>query len=90
MSKYVLIFKKDDCPPCIKLSTYIKSISQKFPSITTKAIDIELEPEMYMKYMNFVSVTPTLLFVSNGNLIDKFEGNDPKEIIDRYQKLYFS
>ncbi len=66
------------CGPCKMLAPVLESVGQKYASsLKILKVDIDEYPELANEYK--VMSVPTLLFLSNGKLVDREVGFIPEE-----------
>lgn len=79
--KPVLIdFYADWCPPCKKLSPIVEKVANENSNVKFVKINIDDEEELANNYN--ISSIPTLLFIKEGNVIEKSVGLISKEQIE--------
>ncbi len=76
-------FEATYCQPCKQLGKILEKISDEFPEITFKKIDIDDENELAMRYK--VCSVPTTILFKDGEIVGRFSGA-PK--IDAVRKVY--
>jgi thioredoxin 1 len=72
----VLQFSAPWCGPCRMLSPIIDSLVNDNEDIVIGKVDVDSEVELSQKYS--VRGIPTILFIKNGEVVDKVVGVDTK------------
>ena len=67
------------CGPCRILGPIIDTLATENTDINIYKIDVDGSPESCAKYG--IRSIPTVLFLKNGEVVDKFVGAKPKEFI---------
>jgi thioredoxin 1 len=83
----VVDFSAEWCGPCRMVSPIIHELSDEYDGrIVTGEINVDDNPEVTMKYK--VRNIPTVLFIKNGEVVDKQVGAVPKSnfknLIEKY------
>lgn len=65
------------CGPCKMLAPIMEEISNEISDIKVVKIDVDESPDISLKYG--VKSIPTILFIKNGELLDKHVGMLPKK-----------
>jgi len=68
------------CGPCRMIAPHIEAMSEEFDGkAIIGSVDVDSNPEIPTKYgvMNI----PTVLFIKNGELVDKVVGAVPKKVL---------
>lgn len=73
----VLDFWAAWCGPCRMLAPILEQIAAERDDILIGKIDVDQEMELAMQF-GIVSI-PTLIFITNGEVVDKVVGYMPKE-----------
>ena len=62
--------------------------ANKFPSMVTVGIlNAGTSPEIQMMYEKYeIEKVPTFIFFKNGQVVDKIDSRDPREVVDAIQK----
>jgi len=68
----ILDFYADWCGPCQMMKPVMAEFENAHPEIKVTAINIDEEPELAEKYR--VSGIPCIVFIKNGEEIDRIEG----------------
>ena len=71
------------CGPCKMMSPIVDSIANERPDLKVGKVNID-EQNQLAEQFKIMSI-PTLLYVKDGQVVDKFVGTQPKETI--LQKL---
>ena len=76
----VIYFRSSWCPPCRILAPIMETLSEEYEGkVKIAKIDVDANPEASMKYG--VRSIPTLLFLKNGEVVDKQIGLSTKGAI---------
>ena len=76
----VIYFKSSWCPPCTILAPIMETLSEEYEGkVKIAKIDVDANPEASMKYG--IRSIPTLLFLKNGEVVDKQIGLSTKGAI---------
>ena len=83
----VLDFSAAWCGPCKQLAPIIDELSNEYAGrIAGGKCDIEEADDLKMEYG--IRNVPTVLFIKNGEVVDKFVGSMPKASIkEKFEKL---
>ncbi|PQL91036.1 thioredoxin [Apibacter adventoris] len=75
------------CGPCRSLSPIVEELSEEFKGkIKVVKLDIDSNQEIPVEYG--IRNIPTLLFIKNGEVVDKVVGVQPKEkLVEKLQSL---
>lgn len=65
------------CGPCKMLAPIMEEISNEILDVEVVKIDVDESPEISLKYG--IRSIPTILFIKNGELLDKQVGMLPKK-----------
>lgn len=77
----VLDFWATWCGPCKKISPMIDELEEEYgDKIIVGKINVEDEDDLATEYS--IRNVPTLLFIKNGEVIDKFVGAATKDVIE--------
>ncbi len=75
------------CGPCRMIEPHIEAMSEEFDGkAIICSVDIDSNPEIPSKYS--VMNIPTVLFIKNGELVDKVVGAVPKKILIQTLEKY--
>ena len=75
------------CGPCRMIEPHIEAMSEEYAGkALIGSVDVDSNPQIPMKYgvMNI----PTVLFLKNGELVDKVVGAVPKKILAQTLEKY--
>lgn len=72
----VVKFRADWCQPCKRLAPIIDELKQEFPDVTFRDVDVDAQPDEAAKYG--VMSLPTLVFIKDGQVVDRQVGAYPK------------
>ena len=73
----VLDFWAEWCGPCRNLSPIIEELSNEYSeSVNIKKVNVDVNPDMSQKFG--IRNLPTVLFIKNGEVLDKQVGFVPK------------
>lgn len=76
----VIDFWAEWCGPCRMISPIIEELSSEYNGkVLVGKVDVDSNPEISMKYG--IRSIPTILFVKNGEVVDKQVGAVPKKVI---------
>jgi thioredoxin 1 len=75
----LMCFKSTWCAPCKILSPIINELSPENLGVTFNLIDVDENPNLCAKFG--IRNIPTVLFLKNGEVVDKFVGAKSKEFI---------
>lgn len=65
------------CGPCIALAPTIEALSTEYEGkVVVGKLDVDANPDTSVKYG--IRNIPTILFIKNGEVVDKITGNAPK------------
>lgn len=68
------------CGPCRMIAPHIEAMSEEFDGkALIGSVDVDSNPEIPTKYS--VMNIPTVLFIKNGELVDKVVGAVPKKVL---------
>lgn len=83
----VLDFSAAWCGPCKQLAPIIDELSKEYEGrIAVGKCDIEEADELTMEYG--IRNVPTVIFIKNGQIVDKFVGSKPKsEVQARFEDI---
>ncbi len=83
----VLDFWAEWCSPCRMLSPIIDEVSEQIDSnINIGKVNVDINPDAAAKYG--IRSIPTVIFLKNGEVVDKFVGLQNKDqILERINKL---
>ncbi len=79
MSLVVKRFTADWCAPCRMLAPVLEQVKPQFPNVQFEIIDVDENQGEAMKYG--VRSIPTVVFVKDGNEVDRFTGVRPEHQI---------
>lgn len=84
--KLVMIdFFAEWCSPCKMLAPVVKELSDELSDVLVCSVNTEEETVLAKKYE--IMTIPTLLFMKNGDVLEKSIGYRPKkDIMDKIQK----
>ena len=83
----VLDFSAAWCGPCKQLAPIIDELSKEYEGrIAVGKCDIEEADDLTMEYG--IRNVPTVIFIKDGNVVDKFVGSKPKaEVQAKFEAL---
>lgn len=64
------------CGPCKMISPIIEELSSTYPGIKVGKLDVDNNPEVALEYG--IRSIPTILFLKNGQVVDRHVGTAPK------------
>jgi thioredoxin 1 len=65
------------CGPCVALAPTIDALSKEYDGkVVIGKVDVDANPDISVKYG--IRNIPTVLFIKNGEVVDKVMGNAPK------------
>ncbi len=65
------------CGPCVALAPTIEALSKEYEGkVVVGKMDVDANPETSVKFG--IRNIPTVLFIKNGEVVDKVMGNAPK------------
>lgn len=67
------------CGPCKMLDPVLKEIADEKPEVTVAKVNVDQQPELAAEYS--VRALPTLLFVKDGQVVDRITGVAAKSAI---------
>jgi len=83
----VVDFSAEWCGPCRMVSPIIQELAAEYYGrIVTGEVNVDENPEVTMKYK--VRNIPTVLFIKNGEVVDKQVGAVPKSIYKNLVEKY--
>lgn len=75
------------CGPCIALAPTVEAISKEYEGkVVVGKVDVDSNPDLSVKYG--IRNIPTILFVKNGQVVDKQVGNVPKPVLEQTIKKH--
>lgn len=74
--KVIVDFYADWCGPCKMVTPILKELSEEYPDIDVITVDVDECPSIAQQYS--IRNIPTVLFLDNGEIIDKKIGAGPK------------
>ena len=83
----VIDFWAEWCGPCRMVAPIIEELSQEYDGrALVGKVDVDSNPDISMKYM--IRSIPTILFIKDGEVVDKHVGATSKQVlaskIDQY------
>ena len=75
----LLQFSADWCGPCKMLSPIVKGLSEENNGIVFRKINVDNDSETAIKFN--VRNIPTLIYLKNGEVVDRMVGAQPKDAI---------
>jgi thioredoxin 1 len=76
----LLQFSAEWCGPCKMLSPIIDDLASQYDNISVVKINVDESSQTAMKYN--IRGVPTVLFIKDGEIIDRFSGFKPKPEIE--------
>jgi thioredoxin 1 len=75
------------CGPCRMIEPHIEAMSEEYKDkAIIGSVDVDSNPEIPTKYA--VMNIPTVLFIKNGELVDKVVGAVPKKVLTQTLEKY--
>ncbi len=76
----VIDFWAEWCGPCRMIGPIVEELSQEYDGkVLVGKVDVDNNPEVSMKYG--IRSIPTILFVKNGEVVDKHVGATTKQVL---------
>jgi len=66
------------CGPCKMISPIITEIGEQYPEVKVGKMDVDYNPDTAIEYG--IRSIPTVLFVKNGEVVDRHVGTAPKSL----------
>ncbi|MEZ4907710.1 MAG: thioredoxin [Saprospiraceae bacterium] len=64
------------CGPCKMIGPIIEELGKEFPEIKVGKLDVDVNPDVSIEYG--IRSIPTVLFLKNGEVVDRHVGTAPK------------
>jgi thioredoxin 1 len=78
----VVDFWAEWCGPCRAIGPVIDELSKEYAGkVNIGKVDVDNNPEVSMKYG--ITSIPAILFIKNGEIVDKQIGAVPKSVLDK-------
>ncbi|HXS35226.1 MAG TPA: thioredoxin [Flavipsychrobacter sp.] len=75
------------CGPCLALGVTIDALSKEYEGkVNVGKVNLDENPDVSVKYG--VTSVPCVLFIKDGQLIDKYVGNAPKRVFEKKIQQY--
>ena len=83
----LLVFWAEWCGPCRMIGPYVEAIAEEFADkAVVGKVNVDMNPTLSAKFG--IRNIPTILFLKNGEIVDKQVGAATKEaLIEKLQKL---
>jgi thioredoxin 1 len=76
------------CGPCKALGVVLEQLADQYEGqVTVAKINADLNPEVCVRYG--ITAVPTVLFVKNGEIVDRQVGLVPKNLLERKLQALF-
>jgi|SRR6185312_10704536 len=70
------------CGPCLALGVTIDALSKEYEGkVNVGKVNLDENPDVSVKYG--VTSVPCVLFIKDGELVDKHVGNAPKKVFEK-------
>lgn len=76
----VLQFSAEWCGPCKMLAPIIDELSNQYKDVSVVKVNVDENTDTAIKYN--VRGVPTVLFIKDGEIVDRFSGFKPKNEIE--------